>query len=74
MKTSAAERSRNRGYRSQLRDAVKAVRGGTKKAEAMKAFQQAVKILDKAAASGLIHKNNAARNKSRLAQFVAKMA
>ena len=74
MKTSARERTRNRGYRSTLRDAVKAVRTQTKKPEALKAFEQAVVLLDKAASSGLIHKNNAARNKSRLAGFVAKLA
>jgi small subunit ribosomal protein S20 len=74
MKTSAKERARNRGNRSVLRDAVKAVRGATKKADALKAYAEASVILDKAASSGLIHKNNAARNKSRLAAFVAKLA
>lgn len=74
MKTSALERARNRGNRSQLRDALRAVRTETKKSEAAKALQQAIVILDKAASSGLIHKNNAARNKSRLTSFVAKLA
>ena len=74
MKTSALERTRNRAGRSQLRDAIRAVRSQTKKTEATKAFQEAVVVLDKAASSGLIHKNNAARNKSRLAQFVQKLA
>mgnify|MGYP003492959404 CR=1 len=74
IKTSARERARNRGYRSQLRDAVKAVRTQTKKTEALKALQEAVVVLDKAASSGLIHKNNAARNKSRLSKLVAKLA
>lgn len=74
MKTSAKERARNRGNRSTLRDAVRAVRTATKKADALKAYAQATVLLDKAASSGLIHKNNAARNKSRLAGFIAKLA
>ncbi len=74
MRTSAKERARNRGNRSQLRDALKAVRSQSKKDEALKAFQVAVVVLDKAASSGLIHKRNADRNKSRLAHFVAKLA
>lgn len=74
MKTSAKERARNRGNRSVLRDALKAVRSATKKADGLKAYAEATVVLDKAASSGLIHKNNAARNKSRLAAFVAKLA
>ena len=74
MKTSAKERSRNRGNRSVLRDALRAVRTATKKSDALTAFASASVLLDKAASSGLIHKNNAARNKSRLAHFVAKLA
>ena len=74
MKTSALERTRNRAGRSQPRDAVRDVRTKTTKADALKAFELAVVALDKAATSGLIHKNNAARNKSRLAHFVQKLA
>jgi len=36
--------------------------------EAREAVQVAVGVLDKAAAKGIIHKNNAARRKSRLMQ------
>jgi len=74
MKTSALERTRNRAGRSQLRDAIRAVRNQSKKSEALKVLAQAVVVIDKAASSGLVHKNNAARNKSRLAQFVQKLA
>jgi len=35
------------------------------------AFKEAVSVIDKMAAQGLIHKNNAARKKSRLAKKVS---
>lgn len=74
MKTSEKERQRNRAFRSKLRAAVKDVRTATNKDEAGKKLHDAQQILDKAASYGLIHRKNADRNKSRLAQFVQKMA
>jgi small subunit ribosomal protein S20 len=69
----SAERRRlhNRVYRGQARTAVKKARqlitqGNLE--EAREAVQAAVCALDKAAAKGIIHKNNAARRKSRLMQ------
>jgi small subunit ribosomal protein S20 len=60
----------NRAQRSALRTALKRVRSATTKDEATNAYASAVRLLDRAARKGLIHKNNAARNKSRLAKFV----
>ena len=60
----------NRAQRSALRTAVKRVRSAPTKQEATQAYAAAVRLLDRAARKGLIHKNNAARNKSRLAKFV----
>lgn len=60
----------NRGQRSALRTALKRVRGATNQQEATQAYAVAVQLLDRAARKGLIHKNNAARHKSRLAKFV----
>ncbi len=62
-------RLRNRVYRSAARTYVKRVRrlvGEGKLEEARVAIVAAVKALDKAAQKGVIHKNNAARRKSRL--------
>ena len=73
VKTSEAERLRNRSLRTSLRAAVKAVRTETNKEEALKKLKTASITLDKAAAYRLIHKKNAARNKSRLAHFVQKL-
>jgi small subunit ribosomal protein S20 len=64
----------NRAQRSALRTALKRVRGATTKDEATQAYAAAVRLLDRAARKGLIHKNNAARNKSRLAKYVTTKA
>jgi small subunit ribosomal protein S20 len=60
----------NRTHRSQLRTAVKKVRTATG-AEAKAAYEEAVKLLDRAGRKAIIHKNAAARTKSRLAKLVA---
>jgi len=60
----------NRGQRSALRTALKRVRGAANKQDATQAYTAAVQLLDRAARKGLIHKNNAARHKSRLAKYV----
>jgi small subunit ribosomal protein S20 len=67
----SAERRRlhNRVYRVQARTAVKKARQLMDKGqieEARAAVHVAVGVLDKAAQKGIIHKNNAARRKSRL--------
>lgn len=74
MKTSEVARLRNRGYRTTLRHAVRELRNETNKDEALKQYKQVSILFDKAATYGLIHKKNAARNKSRLAKFVQTLA
>jgi small subunit ribosomal protein S20 len=69
----SAERRRlhNRVYRGQARTAIRKARNLMDKGkieEAREAVQMATRALDKAAAKGIIHKNNAARRKSRLMQ------
>ncbi len=70
MKTSEKERLRNRGYRTTLRHAIRDLHNETNKDEALKQYKQVSILFDKAASYGLLHKKNAARNKSRLAKFV----
>jgi small subunit ribosomal protein S20 len=68
-------RLHNRTRRSMLRTAVKKVRtavDANDKEAADQAFRVAVKKLDQAAAKNLIHKNAAARTKSRLSQAIKK--
>ncbi len=60
---------RNKSDKSELKTVLKkfdaAVSGGNR-AEAESAYKVAVRCVDKAAAKGLIHKNNAAHKKSRI--------
>ncbi|WP_305909320.1 30S ribosomal protein S20 [Methylomarinum sp. Ch1-1] len=70
-------RVRNAGQRSNLRTFTKrvsaAVEAGDKE-QAQAAFRKAVPIIDSAVNKGLIHKNKAARSKSRLNAKVRSMA
>ena len=62
-------RARNRIIRSRTRTFVKNAKQAIAEGdntEAAKAVQQAISALDKAAQKGVIHRNNAARRKSRL--------
>lgn len=69
-------RLRNRVYAGRARTFVKkarlAIQEGSAE-EARLATLQAVSALDKAAEKGIIHKNNAARRKSRLMKRMAAM-
>ncbi len=62
-------RQHNASRRSTLRTKIKGVLaaiGAGNKDGATEAFKQAVPVIDRAANNGLIHKNRAARHKSRL--------
>ncbi|MBC8162969.1 MAG: 30S ribosomal protein S20 [Roseiflexaceae bacterium] len=67
------KRVRNQAYRSQVKTAIKkaeqTITSGTANDDAVRA---AISLLDKAAVKGIIHKNNAARRKSRLVAKVIK--
>ena len=70
----AKRRLANRSQRSALRTAVKKARSAAEAgaADAADALKLATKKLDQAAAKNLIHKNTAARTKSRLAKLSKK--
>jgi len=70
-------RARNLGTRSGLKTFVKKVRVAAATGEAaatQSALVSAVSALDKAAQRGIIHKNQAARRKSRIAKAANKAA
>lgn len=77
MKQSEVRRQRNRKVKSQLKSAVKqfllSLEGNELK-EAQRCYASATKVIDKAAAKGVLHKNTAARKKSRLARRLNKLA
>ncbi|HEX4329858.1 MAG TPA: 30S ribosomal protein S20 [Burkholderiales bacterium] len=71
------ENAHNSSLRSKLRTAIKAVRkavaGGDKKV-ATETYQAAQKVIDTIADKRIVHKNKAARDKSRLVAAVKAMA
>ncbi len=75
-KQNQKRRMRNRVYRGTARTYVRKAEAAIKVGDAQ-AFQdetlKAIKALDKAASKGVIHKNNAARRKSRLVKKLNSM-
>ncbi len=71
VRTDDQKRIRNKTTRSAMRGAIKKVRQA--EGEAVEtALSRATKRIDKAAKAGVIHKNAAARKKSRLAKAANK--
>ena len=71
------QNAHNSSQRSTLRTAVKAVRKALQagdKAAAAQVFQASVSTIDRIADKKIIHKNKAARHKSRLAAALKAMA
>jgi len=60
----------NKRYKKAFKTAIKAVRISKNYDEAFELLRKAGSILDKVAAKGIIHKNKAANNKSRLTKYV----
>jgi small subunit ribosomal protein S20 len=71
MRKSRAAQVRNRSQRSALRTALKKAHGEGVTAQVA---VSAVTLLDRAARKGLVHKNSAARLKSRIARKAAQAA
>jgi len=65
MRKSRAATARNRAQRSALRTALKKAKAPTASAEER---IDAISLLDRAARKGLVHKNLAARQKSKMAR------
>ena len=63
----------NKHFKAKIKSALKNVTAAKKKDEAEKELKKAVKVLDRAAVKGIIHKNNAANKKSKLTKTVNKM-
>jgi len=68
--TNAKRAARNKAAKSELKTRVKTATTTIGTDENDEAVRQAVKRLDKAAAKGIIHPNQAARRKSRLLKTV----
>lgn len=72
IKTSAVRTARNRRIKSTVKTAIKNLQETAAKSpeEARESLIKAQKTLDKAVSKGVLHKNNAARKKSRLAKRI----
>jgi small subunit ribosomal protein S20 len=66
-------RLRNRAVRSELRTREKAAVAAAGTEQQAELLRLAVKRIDKAAAKGIVHKNTAARLKSRLTKRVGRL-
>jgi len=64
------KRVHNKYYAKTTRNAIKALRNATDKAEAEKMYPEVVAMIDKLAKNNIIHKNKASNLKSKLALTV----
>ncbi len=60
----------NRDKKKNIKVAVKAVREAQNYEEGLERLKKVYKVLDKASVKGIVHKNTAARKKSRLVKYV----
>jgi small subunit ribosomal protein S20 len=74
IQTNARDTERNKAYKNTLRTFVKKVRAITNKDEGEKLYRSTASLLDKLAKKGVIHKNKAANQKSKLAAIVNKLS
>ena len=73
MRQDEVRRMRNKAYKTRLKNVVKKVETAVSeqnKEAAETALHEAVSIIDRTASKGVIHKNKAARKKSRLSKKV----
>jgi len=73
VKVIAKKKVNNNDFRTSMRTAIKNVEKATEKAEAAQRLNIAIQKIDKAVSKGLVHKNYASRQKSRLTKKVNDM-
>ena len=77
VKIAAKKTLRNKEWKTKLKTSIKAFEKILEEGDASAAqdkLNQAIKVIDKAASKGVIHKNNAARKKSRLTKLYNQIA
>ncbi len=70
IRSNNAKRLRNRYQHKTTRTFIKKLKSTTDKGEAQELLKTVTGMIDKLAKKNIIHKNKAANNKSKLAQFV----
>ena len=77
VRQNAKRKDINRNNRSKLRTSIKKLRtavAGHDKAGSVGLLNPTISLIDKAVNKGILHKNTAARHKSRLTRHVAELA
>ena len=62
--------SRNRHYKSMMKTAIKDVLQITEKSKIEEKLNNAISVIDKVKSKGIIHKNTASRQKSRITSYI----
>ncbi len=73
IRANEAKRLRNKYQFKTTRTFIKKLRTTTDKAEAQELFKKVTSMIDRLAKKNIIHKNNAANKKSKLAKLVNKL-
>ena len=71
--TNEVRRQRNIAATTRMRNALKAVRTATTRSAGEAALKNTISILDRTAQKGVIKRETASRQKSRLSKFVAQL-
>jgi small subunit ribosomal protein S20 len=74
IRANRAKYLRNRYQMKTTRTFIKRLRATTQKTEASELYKKVVSMIDKLAKKKIIHKNNAANKKSKLAKYVNRLA
>ena len=73
VRSSEAKKLRNKYQLTTTRTFIKRLRAAKDKKEALEIFTKVTSMIDKLAKRGIIHKNKAANNKSKLSAHIATM-
>jgi len=73
IRTNERDRIRNKSYKSTLKTMIKKVRAAQTKEEGETLYRRTASLLDSLVNKGIIHKNKAANQKSKLSAFVSKL-
>lgn len=74
IRQNAKHHAYNQHYKSRVRTLVKNVMQTTNKSDAEPIYRKAVSTIDKVASKGVIHKNKAAREKSKITKHLNSLA
>jgi small subunit ribosomal protein S20 len=74
IRSSERRKKINKKTDSKIKTVLKKTLATTNKEEVDKLYKEAVAVIDKGAAKGRIHKNNAARKKAKLTKHLNKLA